>query len=135
MYELLWNFGTAVVLVILDRRYRLGHGKVFALYVALYCLGRSWIEALRIDTVTEIGGFRLNNYTAVLGLVAALCWFGWLVRNRPGREEVVEGSPVVPVDQPDPELEASPAGTEPAEQPADRPVDGAESPRPPTGGG
>ena len=93
LYELLWNFGVAVVLVVLDRRYRLGHGKVFALYVALYCLGRSWIEALRIDTVAEIGGFRLNNYTAVLVLVAALGWFWWLVRNRPGREEVVEGSP------------------------------------------
>ena len=93
LYELLWNFGVAVVLVVLDRRYRLGHGKVFALYVALYCLGRSWIEALRIDTVAEIGGFRLNNYTAVLVLVAALGWFWWLVRNRPGREQVVEGPP------------------------------------------
>ena len=81
------------LLVVLDRRFRLGHGKVFALYVMLYTAGRFWIEALRIDTVNEIGGFRLNNYTSLIVFLAALIWFVWLVRNRPGREEVVEGDP------------------------------------------
>jgi len=64
---------------------------VFALYVLLYTAGRFWIEALRIDTVNEIGGFRLNNYTALIGFIVALVWLIWLIRNRPGREEVVEG--------------------------------------------
>ena len=57
----------------------------------LYTAGRFWIEALRIDTVNEIGGFRLNNYTALIGFITALVWLIWLIRNRPGREEVVEG--------------------------------------------
>ena len=91
LYEMLWNLAAALLLVWLDRRFRLGHGKVFALYVMLYCAGRFWIEALRIDTVNEIGGFRLNNYTALIGFVVALLWFIWLIRNRPGREEIVEG--------------------------------------------
>ena len=91
LYEMLWNLAAAVLLVWLDRRFRLGHGKVFALYVMLYCAGRFWIEALRIDTVNEIGGFRLNNYTALIGFLVALVWFIWLIRNRPGREEIVEG--------------------------------------------
>ena len=91
LYELLWNLGVAGVLVWADRRWRLGHGKVFALYVMLYTAGRFWIEALRIDTVNEIGGFRLNNYTSLIVFVVALVWFIWLVRNRPGREAVVEG--------------------------------------------
>jgi prolipoprotein diacylglyceryl transferase len=91
LYEMLWNLAAAVLLVWLDRRFRLGHGKVFALYVMLYCGGRFWIEALRIDTVNEIGGFRLNNYTALIGFIVALVWLIWLVRNRPGREEIVEG--------------------------------------------
>lgn len=91
LYEMLWNLVAAAILVWLDRKFRLGHGKVFALYVLLYTGGRFWIEALRIDTVNEIGGFRLNNYTALIGFLVALIWLIWLIRNRPGREEVVEG--------------------------------------------
>ncbi len=79
------------MLIWADRKWKLGHGKVFALYVALYTAGRFWIEALRIDSVNEIGGFRLNNYTSLIVFVVALVWLIWLVRNRPGRESVVEG--------------------------------------------
>ena len=93
LYELLWNLAVALALVLLDRKFRLGHGKVFTLYVMFYCAGRFWIEALRIDQVNEIGGFRLNNYTSMVVFLAALGVFLWLIRNRPGREEVVEGAP------------------------------------------
>lgn len=108
LYELVWCLAVAGVLVVLDRRFRLGHGKVFALYVVLYTLGRFWIEALRIDQVNEIGGFRLNNYTSLIVFVVALAWFGWLVKNRPGREEVVERRPAEPADP-------RPTGAEPEE--------------------
>jgi prolipoprotein diacylglyceryl transferase len=91
LYEMLWCLAAAILLVWLDRRFRLGHGKVFALYVLLYTGGRFWIEALRIDTVNEIGGFRLNNYISLIGFIVALVWLIWLIRNRPGREEIVEG--------------------------------------------
>ena len=93
LYELVWDLLVALALVLLDRKFRLGHGKVFALYVIFYTLGRFWIEALRIDQVNEIGGFRLNNYTSLIVFLVALGWFLWLVKNRPGREEVVEGAP------------------------------------------
>jgi prolipoprotein diacylglyceryl transferase len=96
LYELLWNLLVALVLVVLDRRFRLGHGKVFTLYVALYSAGRFWIEALRVDTVNEIGGFRLNNYTSAIAFVVAAAVFVWLLRNRPGREDIVERSAVRP---------------------------------------
>ena len=91
LYEMLWCLAAAALLVWLDRRFWLGHGKVFALYVLLYTGGRFWIETLRIDTVNEISGFRLNNYTALIGFIIALVWLIWLIRNRPGREEIVEG--------------------------------------------
>ena len=91
LYELVWDIAVvAVLLVVLDRRFRLGHGRVFALYVMLYSAGRFWIEALRIDTVNEIGGFRLNNYTSLIAFVVSGLVLLWLSRHRPGREDVVE---------------------------------------------
>jgi prolipoprotein diacylglyceryl transferase len=96
LYELLWNLGVAAVLIWADRRFRLGHGKVFALYVVLYTAGRFWIEALRIDQVNEIEGFRLNNYTSAILFVLALAWLLWLRKARPGREPVVEGDAAAP---------------------------------------
>jgi prolipoprotein diacylglyceryl transferase len=108
LYELVWDLLVAVVLVRLDRRYRLGHGKVFALYVLLYSAGRFWIEALRIDSVNQIGGFRLNNYTSLITFVVAALWLVWLHRHRPGRETRVEGP--APAEAPQ---EAHPAGALP----------------------
>lgn len=93
LYELVWTFAMAGLLIWADRRFRLGRGKVVALYVVLYTLGRFWIERLRIDKVNEIGGFRLNEYTSVIVFVAGLVWFLWLVKYRPGREDVVEPPP------------------------------------------
>ncbi|HYP44513.1 MAG TPA: prolipoprotein diacylglyceryl transferase [Propionibacteriaceae bacterium] len=92
LYELLWCLGVAAVLLWADRRYRLGHGKVFALYVVLYTAGRFWIEALRIDQVNEVAGFRLNNYTSAVVFVVSVVWLIWLVKSRPGREPAVEGN-------------------------------------------
>jgi hypothetical protein len=43
-----------------DLRYRLGGGRVFALYLALYATGRIWIERLRIDDANPLLGLRLN---------------------------------------------------------------------------
>lgn len=94
LYELLWCLLVAVILIWADRRFTLGHGKVAAFYVVLYTFGRFFIEALRIDKVNEIGGFRLNNYTSVIVFVIALIALLWLIKNRPGRETVTEGSSV-----------------------------------------
>jgi phosphatidylglycerol---prolipoprotein diacylglyceryl transferase len=102
LYELVWDVAVAVAVVLLDRRFRLGHGKAFTLYVLLYTAGRFWIEALRIDTVNEIGGFRLNNYTSLIVFVGAALVLAWLVKNRPGRETVVE-DPAGPADEGHPE--------------------------------
>ncbi len=90
LYELLWNVGVCLVLLWAGRRFRLGRGKTFALYVVLYSVGRFWIEALRIDPANEFGGVRLNNYTTLVILLAGLAWLVWLLRFRPGLEESVE---------------------------------------------
>ncbi len=101
LYESLWSLAAVVVLLWADRRFRLGHGRVFALYVALYCLGRVWIEAMRIDTANTILGLRLNVWTAMLVGLGAVVYFVWSARTRPGREETLRrGDPEpIPIDQ------------------------------------
>lgn len=80
LYEMVWNVAAAVLLIWLDRRYRLGHGQVFWGYVVLYTLGRVWIEALRIDPAEQVLGLRLNIWTSVLvGLVGVV---GFVVSRR-----------------------------------------------------
>ena len=92
LYELVWNLAMVAVLIWADRKFTLGRGKVFVLYVVLYTAGRFWIEGLRIDEVNVIGAFRLNEYTSIVVFVAALAFLVYLVKKRPGRETVVEGT-------------------------------------------
>lgn len=105
LYESLWNVGVAGVLIWADRRFRLGHGRVFALYVLLYTVGRGWIEALRVDPANLILGVRLNLWTSLLVGLAALVYLVVSARLRPGREASVF-RPVVaqdgPADEPGP---------------------------------
>ena len=93
LYEALWNLAVFAVLIWADRRFRMGHGRVFALYVALYCLGRVWIEMLRIDTANTVLGLRLNVWTAVIVGVGALVYLVISARLRPGRESAAELQP------------------------------------------
>ena len=89
LYELLWNLAVAAVLIALDRKLRLGHGRVFALYVLLYTLGRGWIEALRIDPSNTVFGLRLNVWTSIVVGLGALVYLVVSARLRPGREPQV----------------------------------------------
>ncbi len=89
LYELLWNLAAALVVVWADRRFRLGHGRAFALYVVLYCAGRLWIELLRTDPAETILGVRLNVYTAVVVGLLAVAYMVWQ-RGRP-REAITRG--------------------------------------------
>ncbi|WP_409332275.1 prolipoprotein diacylglyceryl transferase [Trujillonella humicola] len=89
LYELLWNLAAAAVVVWADRRFRLGHGRAFALYVALYCAGRLWIELLRTDPANELFGVRINVFTCIVVGLAAVAYLVAL-RGRP-REVIDRG--------------------------------------------
>lgn len=105
LYELVWNLAMAAVLVYLDRRFSLGHGRVFLLYVVLYCTGRLWVEMLRIDTAHHILGLRLNVWTALLVGLGALVAFVLVGRRHPGRETtVLRDDPVAPLEESPTEL-------------------------------
>ena len=86
LYELLWNVGVGALVVWADRRFRLGHGRAFALYVAAYTVGRAWIEALRVDPASEVLGLRLNLFTCLVVFVGAVTYIVVSARRRPGRE-------------------------------------------------
>jgi prolipoprotein diacylglyceryl transferase len=86
LYELLWNLAGAALLIWLDRRFRLGHGRVFWLYVVVYTTGRLWIELLRIDPAEMIGPLRLNVWTSIIVGLGALVAFVVVGRRHPGRE-------------------------------------------------
>src|SRR4051794_14367805 len=88
LYECLWDLGVAGVVIWADRRFRLGHGRAFALYVMGYTLGRGWIEYLRIDTVeaNDVFGLRLNVWTSIVMLLLGTAYFAIVGRRHPGRE-------------------------------------------------
>jgi prolipoprotein diacylglyceryl transferase len=85
LYECLWNLGAMGVVLYLDRKLRLGFGRCFALYVMAYCLGRGWIEYLRIDNVeyNDVLGLRLNVWTSIVLFTAALVYFVVAGRRHP----------------------------------------------------
>ena len=86
LYESLWNIGVALVVVWADRRFRLGHGRAFALYVAAYTVGRGWIEYLRIDPAEDVLGLRLNVWVSLVVFLGAVAYIVVAGRRHPGRE-------------------------------------------------
>ena len=91
LYEFGWNLGVAALVIWADRKFRLGHGRAFALYVMGYTAGRGWIEYLRIDAVEadDVFGLRLNVWTSIVLFLLATAYFVIVGRRHPGREESV----------------------------------------------
>ena len=77
LYEALWNLAGIAVLLYLDRRYKLGYGRVFALYVMIYTAGRGWIESLRIDTIelNNVLGLRWGVWMSIILFAGAAAYF------------------------------------------------------------
>ncbi|MQA16896.1 MAG: prolipoprotein diacylglyceryl transferase [Pseudonocardiaceae bacterium] len=125
LYELLWNLGVALLVVWADRRFRLGHGRAFALYVAGYTAGRFWIELMRTDPATMVFGLRINVITSVVVFLGAVIY---LLLARRGREDpaALAGSP--------PDGESDRAGGESVSETSDG-EGGTPASRPPRSGG
>ena len=69
LYESLWCFLCALLILSWSSIRLLKPGNTFLLYIFLYCLGRIGIEALRIDFAHHIVGLRLNVWVAIIGAV------------------------------------------------------------------
>ncbi|MEV0739826.1 prolipoprotein diacylglyceryl transferase [Streptomyces sp. NPDC050549] len=123
LYESLWCVGVGFLVIWADRRFKLGHGRAFALYVASYCVGRGWIEYMRVDDAHHFLGLRLNDWTAMIVFLLAVTYFVISAKKRPGREEIVEpdasddgtDGDSEPTPEKDPKSEADAETSEPTE--------------------
>lgn len=107
LYEIIWNLAGAALLIWLDRRLRLGYGRVFWLYVVIYTTGRLWIELLRIDPAHHFLGLRINVWTSIIVGLGALVAFVVVGRRHPGRDTTLLLAP--PTVQDDEENATDPA--------------------------
>ena len=84
LYESIYTLLMAGVLILVGWRFRIRPPALFALYVALYTLGRFFEELLRIDPSHELGPLRLNAWVSIVVFVAATAFFVWwqLLRGR-----------------------------------------------------
>ncbi|WP_018684483.1 prolipoprotein diacylglyceryl transferase [Actinokineospora enzanensis] len=87
LYELVWNLIIAALVVFLDRKLRLGHGRAFAVYVAGYTLGRGLIEMMRTDDATMVLGLRINVWTSIIVFAGAIVYFVLAAKRGP-REDL-----------------------------------------------
>ena len=90
LYESLWCVGVFFLLIWAEKRFQLGFGRLFALYVAAYTVGRVWVEALRVDHANHILGLRLNVWTSIIIFAASVTF---LIRGRRGQPEAVSPPP------------------------------------------
>lgn len=109
LYESLWCVGVALVVLWATKRFTLTHGRAFALYVASYTVGRAWIEWLRVDPAHHILGLRLNDWTSMIVLLAAIAYL-YLKRGDTTPERIRGDGPAGTTDE---------TGTEPAAEPED----------------
>jgi prolipoprotein diacylglyceryl transferase len=69
LYEAIWCTLVAITLILLGKK--LAPGQTFALYILAYCLGRFFIESIRIDSANVFLGLRQNEWVSiVLGALA-----------------------------------------------------------------
>jgi prolipoprotein diacylglyceryl transferase len=86
LYESIWSLIGVILLLNLDKRFELRWGKMFALYIAYYSIGRIWTESLRIDPSEVVLGLRINIWSALAGILAAIVIWRVQSRRHPGLE-------------------------------------------------
>ena len=140
LYESVWNLLVAVLVWLLDRRYRFGRGRAFALYVMAYTAGRFGVEYLRVDPANHFFGMRVNSWISILVFLLALAYFvrvrGPQVRleaTGSGQLRTVtpDSLPDGTTQQPEP-AQGEEQGEEPAHAAGDAPLPGEGATEPPT---
>ncbi len=87
LYESLWSLAGVAILLLLDRRFELRRGKMFATYLIYYSIGRIWVENLRIDPSEILFGLRINVWSGILGIIAGIAIIYLSSRKSPELDE------------------------------------------------
>ena len=117
LYELIFDFAWAGVLIWLGHHRKIKPPGLFALYVFGYSAYRIFEESLRIDSSVYIFGLRLNMYIASVLAVVGAVWF-YRSQRRPDPGAVPAGLP--PACQPRRRpAEAAAAAGDPGDGPAE----------------
>ncbi|WP_392341621.1 prolipoprotein diacylglyceryl transferase [Leifsonia sp.] len=87
LYEIIWNLVGVALILLLERRFRLQWGRVLALYLIWYGLGRSWLEAIRIDPTSDGWlGIPANVWASFAAVAVGITLFIVQTRRHPGAE-------------------------------------------------
>jgi phosphatidylglycerol---prolipoprotein diacylglyceryl transferase len=104
LYEFIWDVVGVIMLLLVDRFFRIRRPALFALYVSWYCFGRFFEELLRIDPAHEYLGLRLNGYVSIVVFVLSTGFFIWwqFIRketptDRPRAKKVIPEGPAMAV--------------------------------------
>ena len=104
LYEFIWDIVGVIILLLVDRAFRIRRPALFALYVSFYCFGRFFEELLRIDPAHKYYGLRLNAYVSIVVFVLSTAFFIWwqFIRketpaDRPRARRIVPEGPAMAV--------------------------------------
>lgn len=89
LYELVWNLVGVVVIITLEKILYLRWGKAFGVYLIWYGIGRSFLEAMRLDPSEVIFGIRTNIWAAWIAIAVGIVIIIVQSRRHPGREQSV----------------------------------------------
>jgi prolipoprotein diacylglyceryl transferase len=77
LYEVIWNIGVLIFMLWIDRKRVLRPGRLFAVYLVAYGIGRFGLEMLRIDPVSEFFGMRAHAWAMVVQVLGAAGFLYW----------------------------------------------------------
>lgn len=87
LYEIIWNLIGVAIILILERRLSLRWGRAFAVYLVWYGIGRSWLEAIRIDPTSDgFLGIPANDWASFVAIAAGIVLFVVQTKRHPGTE-------------------------------------------------
>jgi prolipoprotein diacylglyceryl transferase len=87
LYEIIWNLIGVGIVLAFERRFVLRWGRAFGVYLIWYGLGRSWLEAIRIDPTSDVFlGIPANIWASFLAVIVGIVLVVVQSRRHPGLE-------------------------------------------------